>query len=57
MAETEKVFKSLYQRISESVGKLEEQIALSESEGASGEELDKAKEAFKTGKQVADKAE
>lgn len=55
MAETEKVFKPLRQRISAAVEKLEEQIALSESEGASGEELDKAKAALEAGQKVADK--
>lgn len=52
-AETEKMFGPLRERISDAVRKLEEQIALGESEGAGDEELAKAREALKAGQLVA----
>ncbi|KAL1852785.1 hypothetical protein VTK73DRAFT_9159 [Phialemonium thermophilum] len=55
LAETEKVFNPLRKRLGEAVRKLEEQIALSEGEGASGEELTKAKDALEAGQKVAEK--
>lgn len=55
MAETEKVFEPMRLRIASAVEKLEEQIALSESEAAEGEELEKAKEALKAGQRVVEK--
>jgi tubulin-specific chaperone A len=48
------VFEPLRQRIADAVDKLEEQIAISESDGAgSEEELKKAKEALEAGQKVA----
>lgn len=52
------MFGPLRNRISDAVQKLEEQIAISESDGAaSEEELKKAKEALKAGQKVAQEAE
>jgi tubulin-specific chaperone A len=53
MAETEAVFVPLRKRIAEAVAKLEEQIAISESEGADEAELAKARETLKVGQDVA----
>jgi len=53
LEETKKVFEPLKERIVKAVGTLEEQIAISESEGvAPAEELTKAKEALKSGQKV-----
>ena len=47
------MFGPLYERISESIQRLEEQIAAAESEGASpADEIAKAKEALELGKSV-----
>lgn len=56
-AETEAVFGPLRQRIGEAVAKLEEQIAIGESEGAEEAELAKAREALEVGRGVAEKEE
>ncbi|KAK0657110.1 tubulin binding cofactor A [Cercophora newfieldiana] len=53
LEETKKVFDPLKERIVKAVGTLEEQIAISESDGvAPAEELTKAKEALKSGQKV-----
>ncbi|KAK5663464.1 hypothetical protein OQA88_3893 [Cercophora sp. LCS_1] len=53
LEETKKVFEPLKERIVRAVQKLEEQIAISESEGnAPEDELTKAKEALKSGQKV-----
>ncbi|KAK3498437.1 tubulin binding cofactor A [Neurospora crassa] len=53
LEETKAVFGPLIDRIAGAVQKLEEQIAISESEGsASEEDLKKAKEALENGKKV-----
>ncbi|KAM7194718.1 Tubulin binding cofactor A [Rhypophila sp. PSN 637] len=53
LEETKKVFDPLVERIVKAVQTLEEQIAISESEGtASEEELQKAKEALAVGQKV-----
>ncbi|KAG7293091.1 hypothetical protein NEMBOFW57_003137 [Staphylotrichum longicolle] len=53
--ETKAVFEPLRRRIADAVEKLEEQIAISESDGTgSEEELAKAKEALKAGQKVAE---
>ncbi|KAK4444298.1 hypothetical protein QBC34DRAFT_415521 [Podospora aff. communis PSN243] len=53
LEETKKVFEPLKERIVKAVGTLEEQIAISESDGvAPAEELTKAKEALKSGQKV-----
>jgi len=53
LEETKKVFDPLKERIVKAVGTLEEQIAISESDGAApAEELTKAKEALKSGQKV-----
>ncbi|KAH6853711.1 tubulin binding cofactor A [Chaetomium sp. MPI-CAGE-AT-0009] len=58
LAETKAVFEPLRKRISDAVEKLEEQIAIAESDGTgSEEELKKAKDALETGQKVAEKAE
>lgn len=57
MAETQAVFGPLRQRIEEAVSKLEEQIALSESEGAEGASLEKAREVLGSGRAVVEKGE
>ncbi|PSR99400.1 tubulin binding cofactor A [Coniella lustricola] len=49
LQETKSVFGPLRSRIADAVAKLEEQIALSESEDAPAEQLTKAKEALKQG--------
>lgn len=49
LEETKSVFGPLRTRIADAVAKLEEQIALGESEDAPAEELSKAKEALKQG--------
>lgn len=54
MAETEAVFTPLRKRITEAVGKLEEQIAISESEGADEKELARAREVLEKGRAVAE---
>jgi len=55
LEETKTVFGPLLERITETVHKLEEQIAISESEGAASEEdLKKAKEALAAGKKLAE---
>ncbi|KAK4191835.1 tubulin binding cofactor A [Podospora australis] len=54
LEETKNVFGPLRDRIAEAVQKLEEQIAISESDGtAPEEELKKAKEALEAGQKVA----
>jgi tubulin-specific chaperone A len=53
MAETEAVFSPLRKRIAEAVSKLEEQIAISESEGTDEKELAKAREVLGKGRAVA----
>ncbi|KAL2260660.1 hypothetical protein VTK26DRAFT_5263 [Humicola hyalothermophila] len=54
LEETKAVFGPLRQRIADAVAKLEEQIAISESDGTgSEEELKKAKEALESGQKVA----
>jgi tubulin-specific chaperone A len=55
MAETEAVFEPLRQRIEEAVSKLEEQIALSESEAAELASLEKAREVLGSGRAIAEK--
>ncbi|KAH6650810.1 tubulin binding cofactor A [Chaetomium tenue] len=56
--ETKAVFEPLRQRISDAVDKLEEQIAIAESDGTGPEEeLKKAKEALETGQKAVEKAE
>jgi len=58
LEETKKVFGPLVERITEAVQKLEEQIAISESDGtAPEEELKKAKEALEAGKKLTEKEE
>ncbi|KAK0631690.1 tubulin binding cofactor A [Immersiella caudata] len=53
LEETKKVFEPLKERIVKAVGTLEEQIAISESDGvAPVAELTKAKEALKSGQKV-----
>lgn len=53
LEETKKVFEPLKERIVKAVSTLEEQIAISESDGvAPAEELEKAKEALKSGQKV-----
>ncbi|KAL1839155.1 hypothetical protein VTJ49DRAFT_1811 [Mycothermus thermophilus] len=53
--ETKAVFEPLRRKIADAVDKLEEQIAIVESEGnGSEEELKKAKEAVETGKKIAE---
>ncbi|OIW34560.1 tubulin binding cofactor A [Coniochaeta ligniaria NRRL 30616] len=56
-AETQAVFGPLRQRIEEAVSKLEEQIALSESEGATDAALEKAREVLGSGRAVVEKGE
>lgn len=52
------MFGPLKQRIADAVDKLEEQIAISESDGTgSEEELKKAKEALASGQKVAEEGE
>ncbi|KAK3942730.1 tubulin binding cofactor A [Diplogelasinospora grovesii] len=56
LAETKNVFSPLHQRIADAVQKLEEQLAISESDGtASEEEIKKAKEALEAGQKIAEK--
>ncbi|KAK0617896.1 tubulin binding cofactor A [Bombardia bombarda] len=58
LQETKAVFEPLHERITEAVQKLEEQIAISESEGtASEEQLKKAQEALGAGQKVTEKDE
>ncbi len=57
MAETQAVFGPLRQRIGEAVSKLEEQIALSESEGATDAALAKAREVLASGRALVEKGE
>jgi tubulin-specific chaperone A len=53
LEETKKVFAPLKERIVRAVNTLEEQIAISESDGgAAGDELAKAKEALRSGQKV-----
>lgn len=52
MSETEKIFPVMRQRISDAVSKLEEQVALAESEGTSSEELSLAKVALQKGQET-----
>jgi tubulin-specific chaperone A len=53
MAETEAVFEHLRERIQLAVQKLEEQIAISESDGnATEEDLNKAKEMLQEGQKT-----
>lgn len=55
MAETKNVFEPLRLRIAEAVQTLEAQIAADEGDGkASAEELEKAREALKTGQKAAE---
>ncbi|ROT36863.1 tubulin-specific chaperone Rbl2 [Sodiomyces alkalinus F11] len=49
VAETEKIFPHVRTRINEATAKLEEQIALAETNGATEEELDLARSALKKG--------
>ncbi|KAK3695017.1 tubulin binding cofactor A [Podospora appendiculata] len=56
LAETKNIFEPLHQRIADAVQKLEEQIAISESEGsASEEDLKKARDALAAGQKVTEK--
>lgn len=59
MNETKAVFEPLRKRITDAVAKLEEQIALSESEADKGsaEQLAKAKETFTQGQEALKAAE
>lgn len=57
MAETQAVFGPLRQRIEDAVAKLEEQIALSESEGSTDAALEKAREVLASGRAVVEKGE
>ena len=58
LEETKTVFGPLLNRITEAVQKLEEQIAIAESEGnASEDDLKKAKEALETGQKLSEKNE
>ncbi|KAI1178810.1 putative tubulin-specific chaperone Rbl2 [Nemania sp. FL0916] len=50
--ETRAVFAPLHERIAEAVRRLEEQTATAESEGAAEEELAKAREALKLGRDL-----
>ncbi|GAP87345.1 putative tubulin-specific chaperone Rbl2 [Rosellinia necatrix] len=50
--ETRAVFAPLHERIAEAVQRLEEQIATAESEGAAADEIAKAKEALKLGRDL-----
>ncbi|KAI0596645.1 tubulin binding cofactor A [Biscogniauxia sp. FL1348] len=52
LEETKAMFVPLYQRIGDSIQRLEEQIAASESVGGPADEIAKAKEALKLGKDV-----
>ncbi|KAI1639546.1 tubulin binding cofactor A [Biscogniauxia mediterranea] len=52
LEETKAVFAPLHERISDSVQRLEEQLAASESEGGPADEISKAKEALKLGRSV-----
>ncbi|KAK3337008.1 tubulin binding cofactor A [Cercophora scortea] len=56
LAETKNVFEPLRQRIADAVQKLEEQIAISESEGSATDgELKEAQEALAAGQKVTEK--
>ncbi|KAL2124532.1 hypothetical protein VTJ04DRAFT_897 [Mycothermus thermophilus] len=58
LEQTKAVFEPLRKRIAAAVDKLEEQIAIAESDGTgSEEELKKAKEAVETGKKIAEQAD
>ncbi|KAB5551124.1 tubulin binding cofactor A-domain-containing protein [Coniochaeta sp. 2T2.1] len=57
LAETEAVFGPLGQKIADAVAKLEEQIALGESEGLGEDALVKAREMLAKGREVVEKAE
>ncbi|KAK4116455.1 tubulin binding cofactor A [Canariomyces notabilis] len=57
LEETKAVFGPLQQRIADAVQKLEEQLAISESDGtASEEELKKAREAIESGQKLVEEA-
>ncbi|KAI1356377.1 tubulin binding cofactor A [Xylaria sp. FL0043] len=51
VGETQAVFAPLRERIAEAVSRLEEQIATAESEGAAADEIAKANEALKLGRE------
>jgi tubulin-specific chaperone A len=53
MEETKAVFEPLRQRIAEAVLKLEENIAVAESESSATDQIEKAKEALAVGKKIA----
>ncbi|KAL2022661.1 hypothetical protein VTK56DRAFT_4742 [Thermocarpiscus australiensis] len=58
LEETKAVFGPLKRRIADAVQKLEEQIAISESDGTgSAEELKKAREALESGRKLAEEVE